>query len=88
MVHVELSVMGLSAPHVAEASIAVVWDSRSHPEAAKSDSTADREPSLQYANDFVLLILILSTWGIFHFLYCGTVTIVVMKRLCEKLYSL
>lgn len=47
--------MGLSAPRVAEASIAVAWDSRGHLEAAKSDSSADREPSLQYANDFVLL---------------------------------
>lgn len=51
-----LSVMGLSAPRVAEAGIAVVWDCRSHPEAAKSDSTADREPSLQYANDFFIVM--------------------------------
>lgn len=54
-VHVLLSVMGPSAPSVAEASIAVVWDSWSHPAPAESVSTADREPSLQYANVFVLL---------------------------------
>lgn len=59
--------MGLSAPRVAEAGIAVVWDSRSHPEAAKSDSTADREPSLQYANEFFycceeLLVITFYSW--------------------------
>lgn len=59
--------MGLSAPRVAEAGIAVVWDCRSHPEAAKSDSTADREPSLQYANEFFygceeLLVITFYSW--------------------------
>lgn len=52
--HVELWVTGLSAPRVAEAGIAVAWASRSLLEAAASDSTADREPRLQYANDSVL----------------------------------
>lgn len=46
----------------------MVWDSRSHPEAAKSDSTADREPSLQYANYFFfycceeLLVITFYSW--------------------------
>lgn len=49
-VHAQLSVMGLSAPLVVEACIAPVWDSQSHLEAAKSASTVDKEPSLQYEN--------------------------------------
>lgn len=53
-VHVELWATGLSAPRVAEAGTAVAWASRSLLEAATSDSTADREPRLQYANDSVL----------------------------------
>ena len=46
-VHVQLSVMGLSALPVAEASIAPVLDSQSLLDAAKSASTVEREPSLQ-----------------------------------------
>lgn len=51
---VEVWVKGLSAPRVAEAGIAVAWASRSLLEAARSDSTADGEPRLQYANDSAL----------------------------------
>lgn len=46
--HDQLSVMSLSAPHVVEAGIVLVWGSQSLLEAAKSASTAEREPSLQY----------------------------------------
>lgn len=49
-VHVQPSVMGLSAPLVAEASTAAVWASQSPLEAAKSASTVEREPSLEYEN--------------------------------------
>lgn len=71
-VHVLLLVMGLSAPRVVEASIAVAWDSRSPLEAAVRDSTADRGPSLQYENHFLrckeLLIIEFYSWPckIFH----------------------
>lgn len=51
-VHVWLSVMGLSAPRVVEASTAEAWDYQSPLEAAVRDSTADRGPSLKYANYF------------------------------------
>lgn len=53
-VHVELWVTGLSAPRAAGAGIAAAWASRSLPEAAASDSTADGEPRRQYANDSLL----------------------------------
>lgn len=46
-VHVQLSVMGQSAPLVEEDSIALVWHSQSRLETAKSASTVEREPSLQ-----------------------------------------
>lgn len=49
-VHARLSVVGLSAPPVAEASTARVWDCQSPLEAAESASTVVREPSLQYEN--------------------------------------
>lgn len=64
--------MGLSAPRVVEASIAVAWDSRSPLEAAVRDSTADRGSSLQYATHFSrckeLLIIEFYPWSwkIFH----------------------
>ncbi len=45
-VHVQLSVMGLSAPLVAEAGTALKGDSQSPLEAVKSASTVEREPSL------------------------------------------
>lgn len=53
--HALLSLMGLSAPLVEEASIALVWRSQSPLEAAKSASTAEREPSLQY--EIAILII-------------------------------
>lgn len=54
-VHDQLSVMRLSAPLVAEASIAPVLDSQSPLEAARRASTAEREPSLQY--EYATLII-------------------------------
>lgn len=57
-VHAWLSVMSLGAPLVAEASIAAVWDSRSPLEAAKSASTVEREPSLEYENSILMFFLI------------------------------
>lgn len=92
--------MGLSAPRVVEASIAVAWDSRSPLEAAVRDSTADRGPSLQYANDFSRCKKLLCK--IFHklflfwlpknkfsnkkkiFILVQTLTDIVMKLLCGK----
>lgn len=53
-VHVQLSVMGLSVPLVAEASTAAVWDSRNLLETAESASTVEREPSLEYENSVSL----------------------------------
>lgn len=53
--HAPLSLMGLSAPLVAEASIALAWDSQSPLEAAKSGSTVEREPSLQYERAILII---------------------------------
>lgn len=52
---VRFSVTGLSAPLVAEASIAAPWDCHSRLEAAKNDTTAEREPNLLYENDILIL---------------------------------
>lgn len=48
--HAPLSVKGLNAPLVVEASFALGWDSQSPLESAESASTAEREPNLLYAN--------------------------------------
>lgn len=52
--HAQLSVMGLSVPLVAEASTALVLDSQSPLEAAKSVTTAEQEPSPLYGNVYWL----------------------------------
>lgn len=52
------SLMGLSAPLVVQASIALVWDSQSPLETAKRASTAEREPSLQYENAILIMYFI------------------------------
>lgn len=51
-VHVQLSVMSLSAPLVAEASIAAAWVSQSPLEAARRAITAKKEPSQEYDNTY------------------------------------
>lgn len=55
--HALLSVMGLSVPLVVEAIIALAWDSKSPLEAARSVSTVEREPSLQYGNAILIYLL-------------------------------
>lgn len=61
-----------------EASIAVAWDSRSPLEAAVRDSTADRGPSLQYANDFSRCKELL----LFHYFCSGCLKISFLTKKC------
>ena len=61
--HAPLSVMSLSAPLVMEASIALVWDSQSPLEFAKTASSVEGEPSPQYEN---AVLKIYSVKGVSH----------------------
>lgn len=51
-VHAQLSVTSLSAPLVAEASIAAAWVSQSPLEAARRAITVKKEPSQEYDNTY------------------------------------
>lgn len=64
-----LSVIGLNAPLVAEASIALEWDFQSPLEPAESVSTAERELSLLYANVITVIYSVFIQGFTNNFLY-------------------